>query len=67
MTSAVPVLPASFTVKPVAGAAAAEGCPVEFTVALSGAVSVPVTVGWSTSDGTAAGRPPPTPRCRRVR
>ena len=31
-----------------------EGSPATFTVGLSGAVAVPLTLGWSTSDGTAA-------------
>ena len=36
-----------------AGGAVAEGSPATFTVALSGAASSPVEVGWSTADGTA--------------
>ena len=41
------------TVSVTAGGAVAEGSPATFTVALSGAVSSPVAVSWSTADGTA--------------
>ena len=37
-----------------AGGAVTEGASATFTVALSGPVSSPVTLSWSTSDGTAA-------------
>ena len=41
------------TVSVAAGDAVVEGETATFTVTLSGSVSSPVTVGWSTSDGTA--------------
>ena len=41
------------TVSVTSDGAAAEGASATFTVALSGTVSSPVAVGWSTSDGTA--------------
>ena len=41
------------TVSVAAGDAATEGSPATFTVSLSGAVAAPVTVNWSTSDGSA--------------
>ena len=42
------------TVSVTAGGAVTEGASATFTVALSGPVSSPVTLSWSTSDGTAA-------------
>ena len=41
------------TVSVTSNGAVTEGSSATFTVALSGAVSSPVTLGWSTSDGTA--------------